>query len=155
MNLPVAGRSRFWLHVVAVSSTSFPLLFVTIIQYIMACLRESCPSAWLLKCLCSEPYPPVDGRKEETSTSSWPRLAVLGACWQDWWPFYFVSSLCLLCLGSMKETGIQTPVGRLFWNISLLSSQTAALPLSRMLSCSCRVSLDLVTVWRSAVESVF
>ena len=27
--------------------------------------QKSCPSAWLLKCLCSEPCPPVDGKKEE------------------------------------------------------------------------------------------
>ena len=36
----------------------------------MACLRESCPSDWLLRCCCSEPHPPIDGRKGEICTSS-------------------------------------------------------------------------------------
>ena len=31
-----------------------------------------------LKCLCSEPCPPVDGRKEEINTSPCWRLAILG-----------------------------------------------------------------------------
>ena len=31
-----------------------------------------------LKCLCSEPCPPVDGRKEKTNTSLCLRLAILG-----------------------------------------------------------------------------
>ena len=49
----------------------FSDLLLLLWSYIMACLRESCPSAWLLKCLCSEPCPPVDGRKEEMNTSHW------------------------------------------------------------------------------------
>ena len=116
------------------------LLFVA---FVIIIIQNGLPQSILplcltvkLKCLCSESCPPVGGRKEEINTSSCPRLAILGDCWQDWWPFYFVSSLPPLHLGSIKETGIQTLVRRLFWNISLPSSRTVALPLSRMLSCS-------------------
>ena len=34
----------------------------------MAILRKSCPSAWMLKCLCSEHYPPGDDRKGKINT---------------------------------------------------------------------------------------
>ena len=44
----------------------------------MACLREPCPSAWLIKRLCSKPCPPVDGMKEETNASPCLRLAIPG-----------------------------------------------------------------------------
>ena len=46
----------------------------------MACLRESCPLCLIvkLKCLCSEPCPPVDGKKEEINTSAYLSLAILG-----------------------------------------------------------------------------
>ena len=68
----------------------FSLLFVTILLYIMACLREPYPSAWLLKCLCSGPCLP--GRKEEMNTFPWLRLTILGDIFEIKWPFYFVSS---------------------------------------------------------------
>ena len=60
----VEVRCPFWLHIGTASLTCFPLLLL-LRSYMMACLRESCPSAWLLNCLCSEPCPPVCTWQEE------------------------------------------------------------------------------------------
>ena len=60
----VEVRCPFWLHIGTASLTCFPLLLL-LRSYMMACLRESCPSAWLLNCICSEPCPPVCTWQEE------------------------------------------------------------------------------------------
>ena len=45
-----------------------------------------------LKCLCLEPCPPIEVKKEEINTSSCLRLAILGDTCKIRWTFYFVSS---------------------------------------------------------------
>ena len=57
----------------------------------MACFRELCLTIEL-KCHCSEPCPPVDGRKEEINTSPCLRLAILGDICEINGLFYFVFS---------------------------------------------------------------
>ena len=96
----------------------------------MACLREPCPSAWMLKCLCSAPRetiwprPPVDGCKKEGINTS-PHLAGHSRGYlQSLWPFYFTSSspppLC-----AIKETDIQTLIRWFIRGSSLPSSRPA------------------------------
>ena len=65
----VSGKNQFQLQVGTVYLTRFSLLLLSQ-SCIMACLRESCPSDWLLRCCCSEPHPPIDGRKGEIITFS-------------------------------------------------------------------------------------
>ena len=50
-----------------------------------------------LKCLCSEPCPPRDGRKKEINTSPSLRLAILGDTCKIKWPLYFVSPPSPIC----------------------------------------------------------
>ena len=87
----------------------------------MACLREPCPSAWILN-QSGFVWDPVHlwvaiGRKKLTHPS--PRLPI----WRDISKinsfFTLFSHLPYLC--SIKEPGIQTPIGWLFWAISLPS----------------------------------
>ena len=54
--------------VVTVSLACF-LLLLLLWSYIMASRRESCPSAWLSECLCSEPCRWQEGRNEHISLS--------------------------------------------------------------------------------------
>ena len=77
--LQVAGESQFWFHLGTVSLTCFSLLLF-LQSYVMSCLRESCTSAWLVKCLCSEPCLLIDGRKEEMKTSSGRGLPFWDIC---------------------------------------------------------------------------
>ena len=58
---------------------------------------------------------------------------------QDKWPFNFISSP-----SSIKETGIQTPIRCLFWEISLLSSQLAGFPDRVQIPCLNTSSVDLL-----------
>ena len=74
----VAGKSQFWLC----WNCCFDLLFIAIVIIIT---QNGLPQRILplcltvkLKCLCLEPYPPVDGRKEEIDISPCQRLAILG-----------------------------------------------------------------------------
>ena len=75
----VTGESQFWLHVKTVSLICFPFFFVIIMTHnglpqriLPLCLTVK------LTCLCSEPCPSVDGRREEIKTYPRLRLAILG-----------------------------------------------------------------------------
>ena len=92
----------------------------------MSGLSESCPSAWPLKCLCSKPCPPIDGRKEKINTSLCLRLSILGDIYKI--NGFFILSPYLPCLWSKKEPGIQTPTRLVFWDIILPSSLSANSP---------------------------
>ena len=61
-------RSQFWLHVGPVSLTCF-CCFIIIQNGLPQRILPLCLTV-KLKCLCSEPCPLVDGRKEEINTSS-------------------------------------------------------------------------------------
>ena len=111
-----------------------------------------------LKCLCSEPCPPIDGRKEKTNTPPCLRLAILGDICKINGLFTLFPPPCHLW--SIKEPGIQTPKRWLFWNISLPSSWSAGFlnkivflastpRLSDSLACHVEstASLELVSVW--------
>ena len=91
--------------------------------YMMACLREPCPSAWLLnQDLSSGPCSPVDGYRKEEIDTSLPQTCHSRRYLQDEGAFYFSSSPHPLHpTHSIKEPGIQTQIGWLFWDISLLS----------------------------------
>ena len=71
LTLTDTGRLRnFFVWLKKKSSPSFlsffyPPFFLNLLR-IMCVFIHVCPSAWLLKCLCSEPCPPVDGRKNLT-----------------------------------------------------------------------------------------
>ena len=90
------------------------LLFLK--SYIMSCLRESCPTAWLVKCLFQNPvHLLMAGRKK------W-KHPLAEACHSEIFARLMVFSLCLLTcphLWSIKEPDIQTFIRWLFWGISL------------------------------------
>ena len=83
------------------------------------------------KCLCSGKHPdPVHlqmAARKEKLTQPLPEAGHSRGYLQNLWPFYFTSSspprLC-----AMKETGIQTSIRWLFWDFSLLPSQSASFP---------------------------
>ena len=87
----------------------------------MACLWEPCPSTWILN-QSSGPCPPMNGcRKEGINT-----FPPWGWTFQEIFARLLSSLPFPLC--SIKEFGIQTPMRRLFWDISLPSSQSAGFP---------------------------
>ena len=108
---------------------------------------------------CSEPCPPVDGRKEKTNTSLCLRLAILGDISKINGIFFFlIFFLTAPQLYSIKEPDIHTPTRWLFSDISLPSSWSAGFlnkviflastlcPLDSLAShVASRVSLDSVT----------
>ena len=127
------------------------------------------------KCLCSGKHPdPVHlwmAARQRKLTHPLPEAGHSRGYLQNVWPFYFTSPppppLC-----AIKETGIQTPIKWLIWDISLPSSPSAginsySLPqhlVSALLACcaASRESLDWVTkalckpfVSRSSSHSVF
>ena len=65
------GGSQSWLHV----GNGFFDLLLLLWSYLMAWLEDPGPVlAYKLKCLCSEPCPPADGRKEKIThplTEAW------------------------------------------------------------------------------------
>ena len=79
-----------------------------------------------LKCLCSEPCPSVDGRKEKNEHTPYLRFVILG----DICKISGLFILLLYCphLWSIKETGTQISIRWLFWDISLSSSPLAGSP---------------------------
>ena len=123
-----------------VSLTFFFVAFITII--ILNGFPED-PAPLLdckLKRLCSESLSLPTCEQKRLTPPFW-RLAIpLGMFHKPEDPFTFpclslsslpfdFSSLLLLSLWSIKETGIQTTVRRLFWGTSLPSSQSASSPI--------------------------
>ena len=75
------GGSQFWFRV----GTVFWLAFCWFCYYNHTewpASENSAPLPVKLECLCSEPCPPVDGRKEEINTIPCLRLAIPGYVWR-------------------------------------------------------------------------
>ena len=140
----VEAKSQFWFHVGPVSLTCF-LLLLLLQSYIMVCLREACPSAWLLKCLCSAHretiwlYPLGNGCRKEEINTFLPEGWVSCDCVVRWMalftllshhlslsilPFYFSfsPSPSLFCKTAWPSRRW------LFWDNSLPSSWSASFP---------------------------
>ena len=65
-------------------------------------------------------------------------------CRKEIWLYFFTSSpLC-----SIKEPGIQIPIRWLFWDISLLSSQSARFPNKVIILCLNTLSVRLISIVR-------
>ena len=75
----------------------FLWLLLLLQSHMMDCLRDLllCLTT-KLKCLCSKPYPFVDGRKEGINIATYLRPTIQGGTFKIKWPFYFVSSLSLI-----------------------------------------------------------
>ena len=88
--------------------------------HVMACLGDPCPSAWILN---PSAFVQDSGHLWMAAGIQSPRLAIQGDICKINGLFYFTSSP----LPSLfyKRPGTQTPIRWLFWDISLLSSQTA------------------------------
>ena len=97
-------------------------------------------------CLCSEPCPSVDGRKEEINTSPCLRLAILGDTCKIKWPFNFVSSPHLTSSLIHKRTWHPEPQKDGYFETLFchLFGQPALHPSDSLAASS--VNLDLVTL---------
>ena len=163
----VVGKSQFWLNIRSICLTLTFLshcfcLLEEYCLYIKACLRELWPSVRVkLNCLYSEPYPPVDGRKEEINTS--PSQGLL---------FFIYFFVCFALLPYLSPSLFckrtwhpETQVRWLFWDICLPSSWSAGFlnkvislastaHSSDLLACHAAsgASLDLVTKWSTILK---
>ena len=118
----------------SVMDVSFPLTYASrcfgslkgYCPHIMACLREPCPSAWMLNqnAFSSGPCPPADGyRKEKINTflpGGWPFQEIVVRLMVFFTLHHHFPHHC-----SIKEPGIQTLIRWLFQDISLPSSGSA------------------------------
>ena len=116
-------RSQFWLHVGTVSSwLAFHFVIIIIQNGLLQRILPLCLTI-KLNCLCSEPCPPADGRKEEINTyPAW------GLPFSEIFARLMAFLLCFLTsphFWSIKEPGIQTQIRWLFWGASVPSSWSA------------------------------
>ena len=121
-------------------------LLLLLQSYTMACLKGPCPSAWLLKCLCSVhreiiwPCPFVSGCKKEEINTPLPKAGPSWRCFARLKTLFtllphclFLSTLpfdfssLLFFSHSMKEPGIQIPARWLLWDTGLPSFGQPAL----------------------------
>ena len=93
----------------------------------MACLREPCPSAWMLNRSAFVHPDPVHLRMAARKKKWTHPLAEAGHSrghLQNLWSFYFTSS----SPPPLKETGIHTPIRWFFRDTGLPSSRSAGFP---------------------------
>ena len=95
----------------------------------MAYPREPCPSAWMLNqsAFVLDPVHLWMAARKKKLTHPLSEAGHSRGYLQNVWPFYFTSS-SPPPLYAIKETGIQTPIRWLFWDISLPSSLSASFP---------------------------
>ena len=153
----VIRKSQFWL---------FRARFVSLAAFVIVITHNAsekpAPLPVKLKCLCSEPCPPVERKKKLTHTPA-RGLSVLGDTCKSKKPFYFVSLPPAPpppnYLLSIKDSGIHSPAPTIFWDVNLPFSLPADFPnkviflasKSHLLDllaspAASRVSLDSVTI---------
>ena len=133
-----------WLHVGSVFVLTF--LPAAFIHKRILCIHnglpwETCPSVWMLNqnAFFSGLCPPLDGYQRKKLTYPLLQAGHSRRHLQDQCPLYITSSIPLFSFYK-KKPGIQTPMRWLFWDISLLPSQSASF-LNSLIPCLSTSSL--------------